>query len=256
MSCAKSQYAPIPFQARTFMFLAYLDDSGTRQKDKKKFQVLTAVLINDPEFFDLEREIGATIEDLLPADRFETFEEFHAFELYGGYGVFEGIDQQIRFDAIEKLLLMVRRYRLPVIYGAVNTKALEDKPYASASPIDIAFRTCAQGISAWMGQNVASKIGNELAILIADDTSDRKIKTDLRQSFRQMRRHIRPPDYNPRLWYVHDDMYFGSSKDSVGIQLADLCGYFIAKHLEGDVSIDGFYQIIADQICNSKVEPQ
>ncbi len=53
-------------------------------------------------------------------------------------------------------------------------------------------------------------------------------------------RQIRPPDYNPRLWYVHDDMYFGSSKDSVGIQLADLCGYFIAKHLEGDVSIDGF----------------
>src|SRR5437660_12249052 len=97
MSCAKSQCALIPFQGTTFMFLAYLDDSGTRQKDKKKFQVLTAVLINDPAFFDLEREIGATIEDLLPLDRFEKFEEFHAYELYGGYGVFEGIDQQIRF---------------------------------------------------------------------------------------------------------------------------------------------------------------
>ena len=58
MSCAKSQCALIPFQGTTFMFLAYLDDSGTRQKDKKTFQVLTAVLINDPAFFDLEREIG------------------------------------------------------------------------------------------------------------------------------------------------------------------------------------------------------
>jgi hypothetical protein len=237
------------------MFLAYLDDSGTRQKDKTKFQVLTAVLINDPAFFDIEREIGATIGGLLPPDRFEKFEEFHAWELYGGYGVFEGIDQHIRFAAIEKLLFLVRNYRLPVIYGAVNTKALADKPYASASPIDIAFRICAEGISAWIAENVASKIGNELAILIADD-SDNKTKSALRQSFRQMRRQIRPPEHNPRLWYVLDDMYFGSSKDSVGIQLADLCAYFIAKHLEGDVAIDGFYQIIAQQISNSRVEPE
>jgi hypothetical protein len=192
---------------------------------------------------------------LLPPDRFEKFEEFHAWELYGSHGVFEGIDQHIRFAAIEKLLFIVRNYRLPVIYGAVNTKALEDKPYASASPIDIAFRICAQGISAWIAENVASKIGNELAILIADD-SDNKTKIALRQSFRQMRRQIRPPEYNPRLWYVLDDIYFGGSKDSVGIQLADLCAYFIAKHLEGDVAIDGFYQIIAQQISNSRVEPE
>ena len=105
-----------------------------------------------------------------------------------------------------------------------------------------------------MAQNVASKIGNELAILIADD-GDKKVKTDLKQSFRQLRRQIRPPDYDPKLWYVHDDMYFGSSKGSVGIQLADLCAYFIAKHLEGDVAIDGFYQIIAPQISNSRVQP-
>ena len=118
----------------------------------------------------------------------------------------------------------------PVIYGAVNVHSLATQDYASASPIDIAFRICAKGISAWMAQNVASKIGNELAILIADD-GDKKVKTDLKQSFRQLRRQIRPPDYDPKLWYVHDDMYFGSSKGSVGIQLADLCAYFIAKHL-------------------------
>jgi len=107
-----------------------------------------------------------------------------------------------------------------------------------------------------MGEHATSQRGNELALLIADDTDDKKLKAELKRSFRQMRRQVRPPEHNPRLWYVHDDMYFGSSKDSVGIQLADLCGYFIAKHLEGDVSTDGFYQIIADQICNSKVEPE
>jgi hypothetical protein len=227
-----------------------------RAKKRGLFNSLAAVLISDTEFFDIERDMGATVEQLLPEDRIETFEEFHAFELYGGYGIFEGIDQDARFDAIKRLLSMVHQHRLSVVYGPVNTKLLAEKLYASANPTDIAFRICAQGISKWMGENATSKRGNELALLIADDTTDRKIKADLRQSFRHMRRQIRPPEHNPGLWYVHDDMYFGSSKDSVGIQLADLCGYFIAKHLESDVSIDGFYQIIADQICNSKVEPE
>jgi len=65
------------------MFLAYLDDSGTRQKDKRIFQLITAVLISDSEFFDIERHMGATVEQLLPEDRMEQFEEFHAWELYG-----------------------------------------------------------------------------------------------------------------------------------------------------------------------------
>ena len=43
------------------MFLAYLDDSGTRQKDKKTFQVLTAVLINDPAFFPPQRNYWVDI---------------------------------------------------------------------------------------------------------------------------------------------------------------------------------------------------
>jgi hypothetical protein len=58
-----------------------------------------------------------------------------------------------------------------------------------------------------------------------------------------------------KLVHLHDDMYFGSSKDSIGVQLADLCGYFIAKHLEGDAAGEGFYDIIKDRIVYSKLEP-
>jgi len=55
---------------------------------------------------------------------------------------------------------------------------------------------------------------------------------------------------------IHDGMYFGDSKESVGIQLADLCSYFIAKHLEKDAAGDGFYLKIKDYITDSKVEPE
>jgi hypothetical protein len=51
-------------------------------------------------------------------------------------------------------------------------------------------------------------------------------------------------------------MYFGSSKDSVGIQLADLCAYFVAKHLENnDPEAESFYQIFSELIVHSEIAP-
>ncbi len=50
-------------------------------------------------------------------------------------------------------------------------------------------------------------------------------------------------------------MYFGSSKNSVGLQLADVCVYFIARHLAGKPDSEGFYDTIKDQIAFSEVYP-
>jgi Protein of unknown function (DUF3800) len=55
--------------------------------------------------------------------------------------------------------------------------------------------------------------------------------------------------------YFHDDMYFGDSKYSIGIQLADLCAFFIAKHLEKKPEAEGFYGLISSQIVFSKAHP-
>jgi hypothetical protein len=51
--------------------------------------------------------------------------------------------------------------------------------------------------------------------------------------------------------FVHDDMYFGDSKFSIGIQIADLCSYFIAGHLEGDSEKEHFYKLIDPQIISA-----
>ena len=81
---------------RPRVYLAYLDDSDTKRKNEK-WQVITAVVIPDEAFDALELLASLHIEQLIPADRLERFEEFHAAELYGGYGVFEGIEQPKRF---------------------------------------------------------------------------------------------------------------------------------------------------------------
>jgi hypothetical protein len=66
------------------------------------------------------------------------------------------------------------------------------------------------------------------------------------------------------LWHFHDALAFADSRDSVGVQVADLCAYFIAKHQKKTVSVgqqmydsgaEAFYEIIKGHIVYSKVEP-
>ena len=236
------------------MHLAYADDSGTGNK-AHAFQVMSIALIHDTEFRKLELLMGVAAEAIVPPGKLEEFEEFHAWEIYGGYGVFEGVDQTARFNVIKSLLEIVVAAKIPIIYGAVNKRRLNEMLYGSADPMDICFRICMQGIEKWMGEHHPK----DFALLIVDDCESKDIKKTLRKSFRQFREKLnRKPEPIDLLCplHLHDDMYFGNSKDSIGIQLADLCGYFISKHLRGnDVAAEGFYEIIKDCIVYQKVEP-
>jgi hypothetical protein len=234
---------------------------------------MAGVVMADRIFTMAEFVIGVIRDDLIPVEKLDEFEEFHACELYGGYGVFQGIDQEKRFEAIRQLLGVLGGYRTTVVYGAVNLDELHNKVYASADPLDICFRLCVDNIQGWMydriwkqakAKNNSAEITGgkllmggyleELIILIVDDCEP-KIKNILLKSFRTLR--PRKPEKKPSgpLFHFHDDMYFGDSRYSLGIQLADLCSYFIARHLEGDTEIEGFYKMIEPYIEHSKIEP-
>ncbi len=253
------------------MHLAYLDDSDTKQK-KKKWQVLSAVVIEDHQFPRLEVVLDFVREDLIPPEKIDEFEEFHACELYGGYGVFEGIDQDKRFDAIRLLLTNLKLTKASVIYGAVDLVAMQSNIYGSAEPLDVAFRTCIKGVRECVRDAMESSIGpavaacedadakakayqaamkaqflERLAILIIDDFPDRKLKELLSRSFRGMR--------GKNFSHFHDDVYFGDSRYSIGIQMADLCSYFIARHLEGDEETEPFYEMIKPYLAFSETHP-
>lgn len=252
------------------MYLAYLDDSDTKAK-KRKWQVMTAIIIKDEAFKMAGVGMSAASEALMGEENLEKFEEFHACELYGGHGAFQGIEQERRFGAIRYLLGMLTKMDLTVVYGAVDMDALRKDIYGSADPVDVCFRQCFAGIESWADALVQSRVraelGNDaanydmnkmtpilldgmiksLVILIVDEC-DGKTKNTLQQSFRNLR-----PRSQPSLSSCfHDDIYFGDSRYSIGIQLADLCSYFIARHLQGDVEIEGFYQMIEPRIYRQK----
>jgi hypothetical protein len=246
--------------------LAYLDDSDTKAKNSK-WQVMSAVIIKDNDFKLAELGMAAIPEQLMGAEKLSKFEEFHACELYGGYGAFEGIDQDRRFEAIRKLLALLQTTQSCVVYGSIDLDVLKNEVYGSADPVDVCFRKCLVMIRDWADALVKSHIDAEMGdgiwefdrvaeimmprmvsnlVILVVDECDGKTKNTLQKSFHSLRQ--RNFGFHLLSDCFHDDMYFGDSRYSIGIQLADLCSYFIARHLQGDTEIDGFYEMIEPRI--------
>lgn len=243
------------------MYLAYLDDSDTRAKSQK-WQVMGAVLIPDGNLFSMELVSSSIMEALAGPENLKRFPEFHACELYGGYGAFETVSQRERFTAIESLLEAIDSLGAYVAYGAVDLEYLKKTPCASASPLDTAFRLCADGIGDWLGRGALEALKgpledlNKFSALLIAYKSDSKNENLLQQSFRSMRGRLRfsEPQLSP-VNYLHDDMYFGDSRYSIGIQIADLCSYFIARYLSGDAETERFYKMIEPRIVSARRQP-
>lgn len=257
------------------MHLAYLDDSDTKQKEFK-WQVMSAVIVEDSSFKFSEMSMATVIEKLVGLDT-EKFVEFKACELYGGYGPFAGVDLEVRLDAMQHLLAVIAAMGIKVVYGAVNLEALKTEVYGSADPMDICFRKCLAGIRVWADKSLNEQVDAELAdvdanyevgnmvhvmlpkmlnnlVVLIVDECDGKTKSVLQRSYRNLRPTLACEGHPGITECFHDDLYFGDSKFSIGIQLADLCSYLIARHLEGDIETEVFYQIIEGNIIYPREE--
>jgi hypothetical protein len=157
---------------------------------------------------------------------------------------------------------------LPYIYAAVDRAKLKKSPLGSANPLDVAFRLCALGIEDWARSMHEHHPGTirlafkDLFLFIVDDTEDKPLKNQLRSSYRSLRAsrpYILKNDVfknENRLWHAHDDMYFGDSRDSVGLQIVDLCNYFMWRHLLQKEADEEFYEMLAAQAISAKPEPE
>lgn len=162
---------------RDFVHLAYLDDSDTKSK-VNKWQVMAGVIIEDDNFTLLEMAMGVVREILLRSGNLEHFHEFHTCELFGGHGIFQGIEERERISAIWKLLSLLKTGSLPVVYGAVDLTSLNKQIYASADPLDISFRMCLAGIEQWIKADIVKRscAGDDMTKLTPEEIGTRVLK--------------------------------------------------------------------------------
>ena len=254
------------------MHLAYLDESTT----SGQLAIFGAVVVPQGKWGWTERLHGIAIEQLFSLHEIEEkFKEFHACELFRGEGAFKGIEERKRFSAIQVLLMSLRHYDLPFIYGAVDEEKLASSSFAkslfgTARAVTAAFRLCVLGVEDW-ARKQHPQYDHGVAIdykdnylLIADNTTDAELKKQLQNSYKLLRAkhpysNLRPNEN--RLLHSHDEMYFGDSVNCIGIQLADLCTYFMQRHLlkrdkaHKDAG-DEFFDLVAPHAICAKPQPE
>jgi hypothetical protein len=235
------------------VYLVYVDDSKQdRHQNKVGFQVIGAILVNDQHFEELEQHLGYVLQSMAQEYATEEFEEFHASDLLSAKKPFEKIDRDGAIRYLDAAVSAIIHLNIPVVYGAIDLAKLYAANYATANPVDMAFRICVKFVEEWFQANADER---GFGLLISDD-SEKAVKNAMLNAFHLFRRAVRSsPAVRGTLEHLHDDMYFGSSKHSIGIQLADVCSLLIGRHLAGYSDTEDLYLSLADNIFKCSVEP-
>lgn len=252
---------------RTPVHIGFIDDSGSTGASldvKRPYQLVGGPLVLDTHYTTVELGLAITIQEAVPEEKWDSF-EFHAEEMYKAEkSPYREIGQTECHKLIMDALGWMVNFEMPILLGTVDRRKIAGTVFHSMDPIDVAFTYYLDSLQEWFEElSKSSEESFTSGILIADasrnkngDDLNKKFRKTLFDTFRRMR--TKPhPDEGPRgiANYLVDDIYFGDSKYSVGLQLADLSLYFIARHLAGDRVTEGFYNTIKDLVYNPRGLP-
>ena len=239
-----------PVLASTRMFIGYIDDSCTAP-----FQVIGGPLIKSDLYNGIELALSLQLEDLLSEDQWARF-EFHASKMFSAQEEpYKTLGQEKCWELLKEVLGAVRDCDIPILYGAVDRNKVSSDPILRRA-LDlptVAFNSYLVALEEWL----AVRPDAEPGMLIVDNSGEKsKVRTAVTEAFRTRRKRARigtMTDSVPS--YLLDDIYFGDSKNSMGIQVADVCVYFIDRYLCNAPEAEGFYNIIKDRIFSPKMYP-
>jgi hypothetical protein len=255
----------------TFVYLVYADDSS----GESTYQIMTAVIVPDASFRLIEQYLATVIDAYVSEDQRDSF-EFHASAMFHSKAPFESLSRDKSLEIFQQCTNLVDGSSLRISYGAVDLRKLRSGIYATAHPADISFRLCLSGVEeAFKKQaeerraeivSIASEQQFPGALVVSDpqfddfgilicDKGNAKEK-EIQKAFWANRRRLKSAAHTRgELDHLHDDMYFGDSAYSVGIQIADICGFLILRHLEGKADTEHLFKDIEPSICYGEVEP-
>lgn len=238
--------------------LVYVDDSS----DNADYCVMGAAIISEADFGIMEGWLKWSVDQLVPPEARETL-EFHASVMFNRKPPFQDISRETALHLMERCAEIVGTEENRMVYGAVDLRKLRRSPYTTARPQDVAFRVCMEGLQKYFCDHCASAPGQnaakpEIGLMICDDTSNANLKKDFQQSYRAFRGRIDPGATERRKLsdWLHDDMYFGDSSHSVGLQVADVCSYLVLRHLQGQADTEHLYKVIEPHLFFGKLVPE
>ncbi len=230
------------------MYIAYLDESTPQES---KYHVVGGLLLHDGVFDDLEWCLSAVIESCVPEGMRKTF-EFHASELHNRRGLFKDMTQPQVKDILESCVGMIANLAPPIFYAAIDNDKHKLSMFGNAPPVTVGFRDCLDGLEIWFERN-ASK---ELGMVVFDNIDSKDVRMQVLTAYREYRARVTSAGGSRgKLKHLHDDLYFGDSAYSYGIQAADVCAYLINRHLNGRENTEYLYEELEPAIVHAKLIP-
>lgn len=240
------------------MRVAYSDETGLGSRKKEPITVATAILLNmDSQWDQLEAAIESVLLKAMPAERAKRY-EVKGKKLFYDVGKKRALSEQLLVD----LLLIAEEHKILISFGAVDragyARVLHDA--SDARTYALAFFECAHHIDNY----VHLEIPREKILWIADKSkAEARLKEGL-ADFRKMRLIDMDKALEgtaigkmgggvrvfsePHIAHIADTIYFGNSKESRALQLADVYSSTITRALNGDALGRKFYPLIRPQI--------
>jgi len=223
------------------MYIAYLDDSLSADK---RYQIIGGVLIKEGQFRTLESILALVRECEVPEDFKDSF-EFHASDLFNQRGKFQNMERATAIKILEQCVHWIKQAGIPVFYGAVDVDRHKLTLAGDAPPVSVGLRICLGGVNSWIEKNDP----DEIAIPIFDNVSNGPVRNAVQNAFRLCRKRMNIDGGDCGQWkHLHDDLYFGDSQHSVGIQAADICTYFVNRHRNGRLDTEYLYEKLKGNI--------
>jgi hypothetical protein len=234
--------------------IAYFDEAGLAAEEQEPIVIVAAVLIDgDREWRDIEGAIDMLRDLVVPAGK-SLLPEFKAKMLFSGDKKIRDWTKTERWSALEAFLKVLSTYSLPILWGGIDKESMRKAIGSQTYTIDtfnivahnLAFLLCLAAIEGWLTR----KHPDEVAICIADEA---RAGTTLKALQNQFRKEFPLLDVPKMLDHLVDTVYFGSSHDSIGLQLADHCNFLIKRHEMQKPDSEPFYRLIEKCVAQNEV---
>jgi hypothetical protein len=253
------------------MYTGFIDDSdstgGNLSDPNAPFQVIGGPIIKDSKYPALELFLSKEISKVVPMEQWGQF-EFHCSDLFNARPPFDSFGLEKCRELIGDALGHLVRLEIPIIYGAIDKRGLRKKLFHTANPIDMAFGLYLNCLRKWFAKQWEEGLRDKpmdqdgpLGLLIGDDSREPKsddkkgedkrkdVRYFIKNAFRQNRSRVRDGMNVGLSTFLYEDFAFDDSKNSIGLQLADICVYMIAGHLAKRADVEPFYDVIHNQIA-------
>ena len=218
------------------MYLIYFDESGNTGNNlndpEQPIFLLCALAVPAAKWIQVEQDLLAEIEKILPSPRTDDF-EIHATDLMSGRRWFKSIPLADRVAFRDAWLSVAVKHDLKIIYRIAPKKKFgrwQHRTFGSGivvNPHVVVFPLVARVVDKWL----KSLPGSPLGIFISDD--NKEIVRDVEKSIRA----LRAIEGTLKLAQIIEKGFFIDSSKSVVLQLCDLCAYTLRKKEEAKAGL-------------------